>query len=49
MKLQKVYHVGIAVDNLDRAKEFHTKVLGMEYLGRPGGRRERRSDEKGKA
>jgi catechol 2,3-dioxygenase-like lactoylglutathione lyase family enzyme len=37
MKLQKVYHMGIPVDNLDRAKEFYTNVLGMEYLGRVGG------------
>ncbi|HYA27481.1 MAG TPA: VOC family protein, partial [Acidobacteriota bacterium] len=37
MKLQKVYHMGIPVDNLDRAKEFYTQVLGMEYLGRVGG------------
>jgi catechol 2,3-dioxygenase-like lactoylglutathione lyase family enzyme len=37
MKLQKVYHMGIPVDNLDRAKDFYTKVLGMEYLGRVGG------------
>ena len=38
MKLQKVYHMGIPVDNLDRAKDFYANVLGMEYLGR-GGRR----------
>ncbi len=37
MKLQKVYHMGIPVDNLDRAKDFYTQVLGMEYLGRVGG------------
>jgi len=37
MKLQKVYHMGIPVDNLDRAKDFYTKILGMEYLGRVGG------------
>jgi catechol 2,3-dioxygenase-like lactoylglutathione lyase family enzyme len=37
MKLQKVYHMGIPVDNLDRAKKFYTEVLGMEYLGRVGG------------
>lgn len=37
MKLQGVYHVGIPVDNLDRAKEFYTKILGMEYLDRVGG------------
>ena len=37
MKLQRVYHMGIPVDNLDRAKDFYTQVLGMEYLGRVGG------------
>ena len=37
MKLQKVYHMGIPVDNLDRAKVFYTEVLGMDYLGRVGG------------
>jgi catechol 2,3-dioxygenase-like lactoylglutathione lyase family enzyme len=29
--------MGIPVDNLDRAKDFYTQVLGMEYLGRAGG------------
>jgi catechol 2,3-dioxygenase-like lactoylglutathione lyase family enzyme len=37
MKLQKVYHMGIPVDDLDRAKDFYSKVLGMDYLGRVGG------------
>jgi catechol 2,3-dioxygenase-like lactoylglutathione lyase family enzyme len=37
MKLQKVYHMGIPVDDLDRARDFYTKVLGMQYLGRVGG------------
>jgi catechol 2,3-dioxygenase-like lactoylglutathione lyase family enzyme len=37
MKLNKVYHMGIPVDDLDRAKDFYTQVLGMEYLGRVGG------------
>lgn len=37
MKLQKLYHVGIPVDNLERAKEFYTKVLGMKFIGRAGG------------
>jgi catechol 2,3-dioxygenase-like lactoylglutathione lyase family enzyme len=37
VKLQKIYHMGIPVDNLDRAKDFYTQVLGMEYLGRVGG------------
>jgi catechol 2,3-dioxygenase-like lactoylglutathione lyase family enzyme len=29
--------MGIPVDDLDRAKDFYTKVLGMEYLVRVGG------------
>jgi catechol 2,3-dioxygenase-like lactoylglutathione lyase family enzyme len=37
MKLQKVYHMGIPVDNLNRARDFYANVLGMEYLGRVGG------------
>jgi catechol 2,3-dioxygenase-like lactoylglutathione lyase family enzyme len=37
MKVQKVYHMGIPVDDLDRARDFYTRVLGMEYLGRVGG------------
>ncbi|MGH7847783.1 MAG: VOC family protein [Candidatus Binatia bacterium] len=37
MKLKKLYHVGIPVDDLDRAREFYTKVLGMEFMGRAGG------------
>jgi hypothetical protein len=34
MKVKKVYHMGIPVDDLDRARDFYTRVLGMEYLGR---------------
>lgn len=34
MKLQKVYHMGIPVDDLNRARGFYANVLGMEYLGR---------------
>lgn len=37
MKLKKVYHMGIPVDDPDRARDFYTRVLGMEYLGRIGG------------
>ena len=37
MKVQKVYHMGIPVDDLDRARDFYRRVLGMEYLGRVGG------------
>jgi catechol 2,3-dioxygenase-like lactoylglutathione lyase family enzyme len=34
VKLQKVYHMGIPVDDLNRARGFYANVLGMEYLGR---------------
>lgn len=37
MKLKSVYHMGIPVDNIDRAQEFYTKVLGMQFLDRVGG------------
>jgi catechol 2,3-dioxygenase-like lactoylglutathione lyase family enzyme len=37
MKAQRVYHIGIPVDDLDRARDFYTRVLGMAYLGRVGG------------
>lgn len=37
MKLKGVYHMGIPVDDLDRARDFYTTILGMEYLGRVGG------------
>ena len=37
MKLKKVYHMGIPVDDIDRAREFYTKVLGMQFLDRAGG------------
>jgi catechol 2,3-dioxygenase-like lactoylglutathione lyase family enzyme len=37
MKIRKVYHMGIPVDDIDRAQDFYTKVLGMEFLGRVGG------------
>jgi catechol 2,3-dioxygenase-like lactoylglutathione lyase family enzyme len=37
MKVTKLYHVGIPVDDIDRAQEFYTKVLGMEFMGRVGG------------
>ena len=29
--------MGIPVDDIDRAKEFYTKVLGMEFIDRVGG------------
>lgn len=37
MQLKKVYHMGIPVDDIDRAREFYTNVLGMEFMGRVGG------------
>jgi len=37
MKVTKLYHVGIPVDDIDRAQEFYTKVLGMEFMDRVGG------------
>jgi len=37
MKLKKIYHMGIPVDDIDRAREFYTKVLGLQFLDRVGG------------
>ena len=37
MKLKKLYHVGIPVDDIDRARKFYTQVLGLEFLERVGG------------
>ncbi len=37
MKFKSVYHMGIPVDDIDRAREFYTKVLGMEFVSRVGG------------
>lgn len=37
MKIKKVYHMGIPVDDIDRAREFYTKVLGLEFVERVGG------------
>ena len=31
-----IYHIGIPVDDLDRAETFYTKVLGMQAGGRGG-------------
>ncbi len=31
-----IYHIGIPVDDLDRAEAFYTKVLGMKVAGRIG-------------
>ncbi len=37
MKVTKLYHVGIPVDDLDRARDFYTEVLGMQFMDRVGG------------
>jgi catechol 2,3-dioxygenase-like lactoylglutathione lyase family enzyme len=37
MKVKKLYHVGIPVDDLDRAQKFYTEVLGMQFMDRVGG------------
>lgn len=37
MKLKRLYHVGIPVDDIDRARDFYTNVLGMQFLERVGG------------
>lgn len=37
MKLKKIYHLGIPVDDIDRAREFYTRVLGMQFIDRVGG------------
>ena len=37
MNLKKIYHLGIPVDDIDRAREFYTRVLGMQFIDRVGG------------
>ena len=37
MNLKKIYHLGIPVDDIDRAREFYTRVLGMQFINRVGG------------
>jgi catechol 2,3-dioxygenase-like lactoylglutathione lyase family enzyme len=37
MKVKSLYHVGIPVDDLDRAQKFYTEVLGMQLMDRVGG------------
>ena len=37
MKVKSVYHVGIPVNDLDRAQKFYTEVLGMQFMNRVGG------------
>jgi len=44
MKLKDLYHVGIPVNDIDRARDFYTKVLGMQFLARVGGTRGPRLD-----
>ncbi len=37
MKIKNLYHVGIPVDDIDRARDFYTKVLGLQFNDRVGG------------
>ncbi|MBM2812528.1 MAG: hypothetical protein HW416_3287 [Chloroflexi bacterium] len=37
VKITSLHHAGIPCNNLDRAVEFYTNVLGMEYLGQARG------------
>lgn len=37
MNLKKIYHLGIPVDDIDRAREFYTRILGMQFINRVGG------------
>ena len=36
LKVEKIYHMGIPVNDIDRAQAFYTKVLGMEFMDRVG-------------
>jgi len=36
MKLQGIYHVGIPVNDIDRARTFYTSVLGLTHQARLG-------------
>ena len=36
MIVKSVYHVGIPVDDVDRAQSFYTQVLGMELIDQVG-------------
>jgi len=38
LKPQKVYHMGIPVNDIDRAQAFYTQVLGLEFKDRVGGK-----------
>lgn len=33
MKIQRIDHIGIAVENLEEAMAFYRDTLGLEYLG----------------
>lgn len=37
VQVQKVYHMGIPANDLDRARDFYTRVLGFQFVGRFGG------------
>jgi catechol-2,3-dioxygenase len=36
LKVEGVYHMGIPVNDIDRAQAFYTKVLGLEFMDRVG-------------
>lgn len=36
LKVESVYHMGIPVNDIDRAQTFYTRVLGMEFMDRVG-------------
>jgi catechol-2,3-dioxygenase len=36
LKVEGVYHMGIPVNDIDRAQAFYTQVLGMQFLDRVG-------------
>jgi methylmalonyl-CoA/ethylmalonyl-CoA epimerase len=36
LKVEGVYHMGIPVNDIDRAQKFYTEVLGMQFMGRVG-------------
>jgi catechol 2,3-dioxygenase-like lactoylglutathione lyase family enzyme len=38
--VNKCYHIGIPVNDIDRAEKFYTNVLGMKLRGRGSGERE---------
>lgn len=37
LEVQKIYHMGIPVNDIDRARDFYTRVLGMGFMDRVGG------------